>query len=117
MDLLARTGVGRDINRHFYTPDEVEAALQRPVVRRLLELIRLRNTHAAFDGQFSLKPGEADDLLTLRWDAGEAFVELQVDFAVPRGTLRFSPPDVASPDSASPHVWTFAPVAEPSIAD
>jgi sucrose phosphorylase len=41
MELLARTGVGRDINRHYYTPAEVEAALKRPLVRKQIELIRL----------------------------------------------------------------------------
>src|SRR6185312_13407228 len=42
MELLARTGVGRDINRHYYDCEEVERNLQRPVVAGLLELIRLR---------------------------------------------------------------------------
>ena len=28
MELLARSEVGRDINRHYYTPAEVEAALR-----------------------------------------------------------------------------------------
>ena len=27
MDLLARSGVGRDINRHHYTRDEIDEAL------------------------------------------------------------------------------------------
>jgi sucrose phosphorylase len=43
-DLLRRSGVGRDINRHRYAPDELQQALERPVVRRLRELIKLRNT-------------------------------------------------------------------------
>src|SRR5581483_8584033 len=40
MDLLARTGVGRDINRNYYTAEEVREELKRPVVQELLELIR-----------------------------------------------------------------------------
>ncbi|MFC8798116.1 sucrose phosphorylase [Promicromonospora sp. NPDC057138] len=48
--LLERTGVGRDINRHYYTPEEIEADLARPVVRGLLALCRFRNTFPAFDG-------------------------------------------------------------------
>jgi dihydrodipicolinate reductase len=54
MQLLQQSGVGRDINRHYYIGGEVEAALQRPVVRRLCALIKLRNTHAAFNGNFSI---------------------------------------------------------------
>ena len=37
MELLAATGVGRDVNRHRYTEAEVAAALDRPVVRDLLD--------------------------------------------------------------------------------
>ena len=48
MGLLAKSGAGRDINRHYYTPQEVARALERPMVQRLIELIRIRNSHAAF---------------------------------------------------------------------
>lgn len=50
LDLLERTGVGRDINRHHYSELEAERALQRPVVQKLLALCRLRSTVRAFDG-------------------------------------------------------------------
>ena len=50
MPLLARTGVGRDINRHHYTPEEIGDALERPVVKAQLGLCRLRNDLPAFDG-------------------------------------------------------------------
>ena len=43
MALLAKSGVGRNINRHYYTPEEIDQALQRPVVQSLFELIRFRN--------------------------------------------------------------------------
>ena len=33
MELLARTQVGRDINRHYYTSSELRSALADPVVR------------------------------------------------------------------------------------
>ncbi len=45
------TGSGRDINRHKYTNEEAEAALQQPVVKALLDLCKFRNTHQAFMGQ------------------------------------------------------------------
>ena len=62
VELLGRSGVGRDINRHYYTRDELHAALQRPVVRNLCALIRLRNTHPAFGGEFSSAACERDEL-------------------------------------------------------
>jgi sucrose phosphorylase len=38
IDLLRRTGVGRDINRHYYESAEVSEAMNRPVVQSLLSL-------------------------------------------------------------------------------
>ena len=55
MELLARTGVGRDINRHYYSAAEIEAALRRPLVQKQIELMRLRNTHPAFAGEFQVE--------------------------------------------------------------
>jgi sucrose phosphorylase len=80
MALLAKSGVGRDINRHYYTTEEIDQALQRPVVRSLFELIRFRNQHPAFDGTFSL-PETGESEVTLRWDNGDAWAMLQVNFA------------------------------------
>jgi sucrose phosphorylase len=79
MELLARSQVGRDINRHHYTADEIEADCRRPVEQRLLGLIRLRNAHAAFQGQFELL-ASADAVLHLRWAHGGDWAELRVDF-------------------------------------
>jgi sucrose phosphorylase len=78
MARLARTRVGRDINRRAYTPAEIDAALQRPVVRRLIELIRLRNAHPAFGGRFELVASD-DQTLRLAWHAGAQWIELTVD--------------------------------------
>jgi sucrose phosphorylase len=44
------TGDGRAINRHNYDRDEIAAALRRPLVQRLIELVRLRHRHPAFSG-------------------------------------------------------------------
>ena len=76
--LLARTGVGRDINRHYYDRAEIETELRRPVVARLLELIRLRNAHPAFAGTFALGDTTVDRLL-LRWTQGTHYVQLEAN--------------------------------------
>jgi sucrose phosphorylase len=80
MTLLAKSGVGRDINRHFFTPDEIDLAILRPVVQSLFELIHFRNRHPAFNGSFSL-PETRDSGITLRWDNGVDWAMLEVDFA------------------------------------
>ena len=89
MALLAKSGVGRDINRHHYTPDEITQALARPVVQRLCELIRLRNTHPAFGGTFAVLPGAPHEL-KLRWEAGAHHAELQLDLAARRFSIHHS---------------------------
>ncbi len=84
MDLLARTGVGRDVNRHHYAPDEVTADLQRPVVRAQLAGLRLRREHPAFAGEFTwTRDGSR---ATLAWEAPGARAWLELDAA--DGTFR-----------------------------
>jgi sucrose phosphorylase len=79
MNLLAKTGVGRDINRHYYDAAEVATALKRPVVQSLIGLIRLRNSHPAFGGSFThVAHGST---LELTWTHGAQFARLSVDFA------------------------------------
>ena len=94
MALLAKSGVGRDINRHYYTPEEINLAIQRPVVQSLFELIRFRNSHPAFDGSFSL-PETSDTKITMRWDKGQDWAMLEVDFS--SSSYRVSSSSFASP--------------------
>ncbi len=89
LELLRRTGVGRDINRHYYTPDEVAEALARPVVRRLLGLIRLRNAHPAFDGAFAMPPAPAHVLL-IEWRRDAHWARLEVDLQARRAVVECS---------------------------
>ena len=51
LQLLEETGNGRDINRHYYTVEEAKEALDKPVVKALLDLCRFRNLHPAFNGE------------------------------------------------------------------
>ncbi len=78
VELLASTGVGRDINRHRFTSDEITRALERPVVQRLLELLRWRATEPAFDGTFELLDG-ADHELAVRWSSPTSTFTATVD--------------------------------------
>ncbi len=81
MALLASTGVGRDINRHYYSVEEVDFALTQQVVKNLCALIRFRNTHPAFSqGEFTLLPSEADKL-QIRWSSHDASVELSLNLS------------------------------------
>jgi sucrose phosphorylase len=89
MALLARTGVGRDINRHYYSDDELARELERPVVRELIELLRFRSSHDAFSGTFAVLTSPAHTLL-LEWRHGHAWARLDVDLTHMRTSLSCS---------------------------
>jgi sucrose phosphorylase len=89
MELLAHTGTGRDINRHYFRPGEIDAVLEKPVVKDLFTLIRLRNSHPAFSGEFEVGV-TAEDVLALRWRCGEDQTELVVDFTRHQWLVRYT---------------------------
>jgi sucrose phosphorylase len=95
MELLTRTGVGRDINRHHYTLQEVEAALKKPIVESLIELIWLRNTHAAFDGEANIESAAANTL-AISWRLERQWAALKVDFAKLSAVIEYSGKDADS---------------------
>jgi sucrose phosphorylase len=88
MALLARSNVGRDVNRHHYGREELDEALARPVVRATCALLRFRNEHPAFDGDFTstASPGS----LTMTWTSGDEVAQLVADLAAGTGTLTWS---------------------------
>jgi sucrose phosphorylase len=89
MELLAKSGVGRDINRHYFTPGEIAASLQIPLVNRLIALIRLRNSHPAFSGDCTTELASRERL-TIRWRQNEHRISLAVDLSKPCATLEYS---------------------------
>lgn len=76
----AETGDRREINRHNYTEDQVAQAVAQPVFQRLAWLMRLRNTHPAFDGDFQAE-WLGGDKVRLAWQKGEDSCTLTVDLA------------------------------------
>lgn len=79
-DAISATGDGRAINRHDYSTIEVERELTRPVVRRLTELIELRNTHEAFLGDLDVV-ATGPSSMRLSWKHGASACTLAVDVA------------------------------------
>ncbi len=85
-EAVERAGEGRAINRHDFRLEEIHAALERPVVRRLLDLIRLRNTHPAFDGELDVDAHDPP-VLRLVWRAGDASLALEIDVSTGRSAV------------------------------
>jgi sucrose phosphorylase len=105
MELLARTGVGRDINRHYYTSAEIETALRRPLVQKQIELIRLRNMHPAFAGEFQVNV-PTENQIQIQWRLQEHWVKLHADLSVPGASIMGTSPTgaiqhITIPDAAA----------------
>ncbi len=89
MELLAKTRVGRDINRHYFTKKEIKDSLDTPRFQKLQQIIHLRNNHPAFDGSFELKDTPADKL-EIRWENGSMWAELDIDLSKQKAGINFS---------------------------
>jgi sucrose phosphorylase len=92
LDLLRRTGEVRDINRHYYTRAELNQRLQFPVVLALLDLIRFRNAHPAFAGDFQVDNSDHGSLV-LEWRKDSDWARLDVDLACRRAVISYSNPE------------------------
>ena len=84
-----RTGDGREVNRHNFTLDEVRAAAGRSVVGRLGRLIRLRNSHRAFEGEFAVA-ALGSDRLRMSWRRGFDECAVEVHLRPPRSVVEFT---------------------------
>ena len=102
MDLLSRTGVGRDINRSYFHRADVEAALCKPVVRALIDLIRFRNRHPAFEGEFQLE-SEGASAIALRWTKDSEWARLDVDLARLAATVTYTTSGGTASFAVEPH--------------
>lgn len=70
LKLLEETKVGRNINRHYYTEEEIAQEVKRPVVEKLLKLMKFRNEYPAFDGDFLLEDCGEKELVIVRTSGG-----------------------------------------------
>ncbi len=85
---VRRTGEGREINRPNFTTEEIERALEKDAVKRLLRLIRFRNEYEAFQGEFEILDAP-DSELRLQWRKGELSCVLTVDLNDCQSVIRY----------------------------
>jgi sucrose phosphorylase len=78
LDLVEKTRNGRDINRHNYTPEEINLESKRPVVQRLKKLMEFRMSCEAFDGTFYISDSNKEKL-ELQWTNNGETAYLAVD--------------------------------------
>lgn len=75
--LMEKTKNGRDINRHYYSLQEIDKQMNRSVVMKLKELMEFRNLHPAFnlEGEIQIE-SEGDRLKIIRsWQTGSVTLD------------------------------------------
>ena len=91
-ELMNETGELRDINRHYFSLEEVAEAVEKPVVQRLLKLMRFRCSYPAFEGRFELNYSN-DSSVAMAWRHGEYYCHLFVDLNFNTTTVHYLDPD------------------------
>lgn len=86
---VAESGDGKEINRHNYSVQEIDREVQRPIVKDLVKLIRFRNSHPAFDGDFTLNTS-SDHEISLAWNNMERFARLHIDLQTGTFAITYS---------------------------
>lgn len=81
-EAMKRAGAGghKEINRTNLSVEEIERRLERPVVQKQLELLRMRNTFPAFGSESRMEADWEGSRLTIRWEKGGYTASLQADF-------------------------------------
>jgi sucrose phosphorylase len=77
MALLAKSQVGRDINRPYLDDATLQDALTTPFFGAMKTLIKLRNTHPAFNGEFTITLD--GQMFNMQWQLAEEAICLNVD--------------------------------------
>jgi hypothetical protein len=65
--------------------------MDRPVVKKLLELIKFRDTHSAFNGKFQVNSCD-DKSIDMLWKNGDSFVRLVVELQPLSAKVQYNEP-------------------------
>ena len=76
--LFEKTGNGRDVNRHNYTPEEIQKSLSSDVTKAILGLARLRK-HDVLNGSFEFKQLSSNSMY-LNWRSESSALTLEFSF-------------------------------------
>ncbi|MEK3867216.1 sucrose phosphorylase [Paenibacillus sp. FSL H7-0716] len=86
IELLESTKEGRNINRHYYSKDEIAAEVQRPVVQKLFALLKFRNSCPAFNGEIKIEQGNENEL-NITWKNENTVAKLEANLLTKEYTI------------------------------
>ncbi|WP_410513478.1 sucrose phosphorylase [Paenibacillus sp. BR2-3] len=78
LELLEKTKEGRNINRHYYSKEEIDAEVERPVVQKLFQLLKLRNSSPAFQGDIQIEQVNENGMV-ITWKNLTSEIKLEAD--------------------------------------
>ncbi|WP_426349920.1 sucrose phosphorylase [Alloiococcus sp. CFN-8] len=88
MEAVKATGEGREINRHNYSVEEIEEALDKEVVQRLIKLMKFRNEYDAFNGEFTVEECPEDEL-RISWKKDDSHCSLHIDLKTNKTEIEY----------------------------
>lgn len=91
-ELMKRTDFPRNISRHNYTVEEITQAIEKPVVKELCRLMRIRNEYKAFDGEIIVSD-LPDELLEITRRSNGCEAVLRADLVGKKFTITCKDPD------------------------
>lgn len=71
----------REVNRKRFTLKEAHDLIKKPIVKKQLELLKLRNTHPSFSEEATIeitRSGESD--LSITWTNKDKYASISIDF-------------------------------------
>ena len=82
-EAVARAGAGghKEINRTNLSMEQIEAQLQKDVVKKQIELLQLRKNHPAFGFDSKLTINTEGSVVSFTWSKGDDTITLKADFA------------------------------------
>ena len=92
IEAVEARGDGREINRHNFDEKEIASAAETEVVKRLVNLIRFRNQHTAFEGDFTAQAPSPTELV-LSWENGAERASLIIDLKAKTGHVTYTEDD------------------------
>jgi sucrose phosphorylase len=93
IELLEKTKVGRNINRHYYSKEEIEKEIERPVLKKMYAIMRFRNQYPAFGGDISVDDVDSENELRIRWTKGKYLAQLHADLKTFRFEITYTSED------------------------
>lgn len=85
--LMEETKNGRDINRHYYSMEEIDGEMNREVVKKLKDLMIYRNTNPAFALEGTCETMVEGNILTIRRTYQEHTAELRANLLTHEYTI------------------------------